>query len=218
MKKTTIAVAACAMLLGAAVALPGRPANVAVIDLQQVLPALDEQKYFEARAKQVDDAMAAEKDRLARELQDLTNELDSYKPGTPAYNEALKKVEAAAGAVNAQDQFGKLKSEAERASCWRDLIAHVKEATAAVAKEQHLDVVLSSDAAFPIEQTNLQGTRTQLLLKRVFFMAPEFDVSEAVAARANADFKQRGGILPPVVPAPGAPTAPAGAGNPATAK
>lgn len=215
MKKTTAFLGAAVLMLGAAMAFPQRPATVASVDIEKVFSGLDEQKFFEQRVKQVSDNMAAEKDRLGRELQDLSAELESYKPGTPPYNEALKKVEAAVGAMSAQDQFGQLKVEAEKASSMRDLYARVKDAAAALAKDQKIDYVLVNDSLATVEPANFAGTRQQLALRRFLYADASMDITAEVIARANADFKARGGVAPAPAAAPAATTPPAGGTKPA---
>ena len=120
--------------LVAAAAFPDRPARVAGIDVGRAFASLDEEKAMEASIKAVGERMVAEKDRLSRQLQDLNAELESYKPGSAPYNETLQKVEAAVGAMRAQDQFGQLKLEAEKASAMRELYARIRAAVDAVAK------------------------------------------------------------------------------------
>jgi hypothetical protein len=146
--------------------------------------------------------MVGEKDRMSRELQDLNAELESYKPGTPPYNDTLKKVEGAIGTMSAQDQFGQLKVEAERASGMRSLYIKVREAAAAVAKEGKIDYVIINDSIPPIEPAGFTATRQQLAMRRILFADNELDITDAVIARANAEFKSRGGTPPSGITAP----------------
>ncbi len=182
--------------LAAAAAFPDRPAKVASVDIERIFLQIDEQKSAEGAVKLLGERMAAEKDRLSRELQDLNAELESYKPGSAPYNETLQKVEAAIGAMSAQDQFGQLKVEAERANAMRTMYAHIREAAAAVAKEAGIDYVLINDSLPPIEPAGFVATRQQLAMRRVLFAAGDMDITDTVIARANADFKAAGGTVP----------------------
>ena len=159
---------------------------------------------MEASIKAVGERMVAEKDRLSRQLQDLNAELESYKPGSAPYNETLQKVEAAVGAMRAQDQFGQLKLEAEKASAMRELYARIRAAVDAVAKESSIDYVIVNDSMIPIEPAGLQATQQQLNNRRVLFASAEMDITDAVIARANADFKAKGGMVPAPAAAPAA--------------
>jgi len=194
--------------LVAAAAFPDRPARVAGIDVGRAFASLDEEKAMEATIKAVGERMVAEKDRLSRQLQDLNAELESYKPGSAPYNETLQKVEAAVGAMRAQDQFGQLKLEAEKASAMRELYARIRAAVDAVAKESSIDYVIVNDSMIAIEPAGLQATQQQLNNRRVLFASPEMDITDAVIARANADFKAKGGMVP-ATPAAPAGTSPA---------
>jgi Skp family chaperone for outer membrane proteins len=196
MRTRTIAIGLAVAALAAAAAFPDRPAKVASVDIERIFLQIDEQKSAEGAVKLLGERMAAEKDRLSRELQDLNAELESYKPGSAPYNETLQKVEAAIGAMSAQDQFGQLKVEAERANAMRTMYAHIREAAAAVAKEAGIDYVLINDSLPPIEPAGFVATRQQLAMRRVLFAAGDMDITDTVIARANADFKAAGGTVP----------------------
>ena len=194
--------AAAAIVLAAAAAFPDRPARVASVDVAKAFTSLDEQKSMEASIKSLGERMAGEKDRMSRELQDLNAELESYKPGTPPYNETLKKVEAAVGAMRAQDQFGQLKLEAERATALRELYARIRAASEAVAKDSNIDYVVVNDSLVPVEPAGLAATQQQLNTRRFLWANTEMDITDAVIARANADFKAKGGTIPAAPAAP----------------
>jgi Skp family chaperone for outer membrane proteins len=196
MRTRTIVIGLAVAALAAAAAFPDRPSKVASVDIERVFTQLDEQKSIEADIKRLGERMAAEKDRMSRELQDLNAELESYKPGSAPYNETLQKVEGAIGAMSAQDQFGQLKVEAERANAMRTLYAHVRDATAAVAKESGIDYVVINDSLPPIEPAGFVATKQQLAMRRVLFANGEMDITDAVIARANTDFKAAGGTVP----------------------
>ena len=193
--------------LAAAAAFPDRPSKVASIDIARAFASVDEQKSLEATIKSVGERMTAEKDRLGRQLQDLNAELESYKPGTPPYNETLKKVEAAVGAMRAQDQFGQLKLEAERATALRELYARIRAAAEAVSRDSNIDYVVVNDSLVPVEPAGLSATQQQLNTRRFLWANPEMDITDAVIARANADYKAKGGTVPTAPAAPVAPPA-----------
>ena len=104
--------------------------------------------------------------------------------------------------------------EFERANAVRTVYGHVQDAVAAVAKQMKLDMVFISDAGFGLEQGNLQSLSSQLTVRRLIYGSPEFDITDAVIAQANADQQKRGAMPAPVVTPstlPGAGAAPAGA-------
>jgi Skp family chaperone for outer membrane proteins len=95
-----------------------------------------------------------------------------------------------------------LKVEAERASGMRSLYIKVREAAAAVAKEGKIDYVIINDSIPPIEPAGFTATRQQLAMRRILFADNELDITDAVIARANAEFKSRGGTPPSGITAP----------------
>ena len=138
-----------------------------------------------------------------KKLQQVKAPKVQEKPDSVAeLNETLKKVEGAIGAMSAQDQFGQLKVEAERANAMRSLYVRVREAAAAVAKESNIDYVIINDAIPPIEPAGFAATRQQLAMRRMLFANGEMDITDAVIGKANADFKSRGGKVPPPPAAP----------------
>jgi len=77
-----------------------------------------------------------------------------------------------------------------------------KAAAAAVAKDSKLDYVVVNDAIPPIEPAGFAATRQQLAMRRVLFASTEMDITDAVIAKANTEFKSRGGSVPPALAAP----------------
>ena len=104
--------------------------------------------------------------------------------------------------MSAQDQFGQLKVEAERANSMRGLYVRVREAAATVAKESNIDYVIINDSIPPIEPAGFAATRQQLAMRRMLFANNEMDITDAVIAKANTEFKSRGGSVPPALAAP----------------
>ena len=64
--------------------------------------------------------------------------------------------------------------------------------------------MIVNDSMIPIEPAGLQATQQQLNNRRVLFASPEMDITDAVIARANADFKAKGGMVPAPAAAPAA--------------
>lgn len=215
MKLSHAILGAGALVLAAAAVFPSRPAVVAHVDIEMVFAKAAEVRANDTKVKATLDEFTRERTRMSQELQDLNAELDSYKPGTPPYNDALRKVEDAVANMRAQENYAKLKTEAQAATLLRDTYDHVKAAAAALAKENKLDYVVVNDSVAPIEPTGMQGTKQQMALRRFLYATEEFDITAAVIARMDADFVKRGGVIP-ATPAGGsgaAGTTGAGAGT-----
>jgi hypothetical protein len=59
----------------------------------------------------------------------------------------------------------------------------------------------------PVEPAGLSATQQQLNTRRFLWANPEMDITDAVIARANADYKAKGGTVPTAPAAPVAPPA-----------
>jgi Skp family chaperone for outer membrane proteins len=196
MKLSYALLGAGALVLAAAAIFPARPAVVATVDIEKVFEVIVETKANEAKARSMADALTADRDRMSRELQDLQSELESFKSGSPPWNEAFRKIEEAVASMRAQEQYGKMKLESESAGMMRELYGRVKTASEALAKEMKIDYVLVNDALAPIEPANMQATKQQMALRRFLYASSEFDLTPALVAKLDADFKARGGTVP----------------------
>ena len=79
---------------------------------------------------------------------------------------------------------------------WPSAAFAVADAAAAVAKAEGIDYVIINDSLPPVEPAGLVATKQQLAMRRVLFAAEDMDLTDAVIARANADFKAAGGTVP----------------------
>lgn len=204
MKISYAILAAGALVLAAAAAFPTRPAVVATVDIEQVFSTLAETAANEAKVRRMADALTADRDRMSRELQDLQGDLESYQSGSPAWNDAFRKIEEAVASMRAQEQYGKMKLESESAALMRDTYGRVKAACEAIAKENKIDYVLVNDSLAAIEMAGMQATKQQMALRRFLYASKEFDITPGLIARLDSEFKARGGTVP----------APAGSASP----
>ncbi|MBL9140608.1 MAG: OmpH family outer membrane protein [Phycisphaerae bacterium] len=196
MKISYAILGAGALVLAAAAAFPSRPAVVATVDIEKIFAEVAETKANETKVRQMADVMTAERDRMSRELQDLQAELESFKSGSPPWNEAFRKIEEAVATMRAQEQYSKLKLEGESATLMRDMYARIKSNSEALAKEHKIDYVIVNDSLAEIEPANMQGTKQQMALRRFLYASKEFDLTAELIARLDADFKSRGGTVP----------------------
>lgn len=207
MKLPYAILAAAVLALAAAMALPSQPAVIATVDIEKVFATIAETNANEAKVRLMADSFTTDRDRMSRDLQDLQAELESYKAGTPAWNEAFRKVEEAVSSMRAQEAYAKIKLETSSAAMMRDLYARVKAGTTAIAKANKINYVLVNDSLAAIEETGMQGTKQQMALRRFLYADPGMDMTTELIAWLDADFVARGGKLPAAPASGSAPTA-----------
>jgi len=213
-------IAACAPLTAAilwAARSPERPAVVACVDLDKTFSQLEQLKDADARRERIKSEMDRKIETLKEELQGLSEELESFKPGSATYLEAERKAIARSGDLQALQAFSELRREREVAEATREAYLAIRRACGTLAEEMKIDLVLIDDSIPPIFAADLQTTRNQINGRRVLYTNPQLDISDLVVERLNADFRKAQGAsgAAPGAAAQGAASAPgAGAATP----
>ncbi|MDA1007895.1 MAG: OmpH family outer membrane protein [Planctomycetota bacterium] len=172
---------------------PSQPVSIGCVNIERLFENLDAIKSLEVRRAKVQSELAARIDAKKAELVEMQEELESYAPGTPAYETAASHALEKAGELKAIEGYAELKMEAERANAMRDLYTQVKTVTAQVAAEQKLDIIFVDDASPPIQPANLAGTMEQINGRRMLFSASPLDITDLLVQRVNAALKSQSG-------------------------
>lgn len=193
-------VALCAPLTAAllwAARSPQHPAVIACVDLDKAFSQLEQLKDADARRERIKSEMDRKIEDLKGELQGLSEELESFKPGSATYLEAERKAIARSGDLQALQAFSELRREREVAEATREAYLAIRRACGELANEMKIDVVLIDDSIPPIFAADLQTTRNQINGRRVLYTNPQLDISDLVVERLNAGFrKAQGGQVP----------------------
>jgi len=182
--------------LGGASLLANKPAVAAAVDLEKVYDGLEEQKAADAALESMAAAMNADGEKRRKALDDLRAELESFKPGSPAFRETSNKIELELLRYNALVEFNRQKIEARRAEYIRGIYARVKETLATLSKEQGIDIVFLDDSIAPLDPSDAQRTMQQISARRMLYCNPSLDLTELLTTRMNDVFKASGGLAP----------------------
>ena len=189
-------IALCAPLTAAllwAARSPERPAVIACVDLDKTFSQLEQLKDADARRERIKSEMDRKIETLKEELQGLSEELESFKPGSATYLEAERKAIGRSGDLQALQAFSELRREREVAEATREAYLAIRRACGELASEMKIDVVLIDDSIPPIFAADLQTTRNQINGRRVLYTNPQLDISDLVVERLNADFRKAQG-------------------------
>jgi len=182
--------------LGGASLLANKPAVAAAVDLEKVYDGLEEQKAADAALESMAAAMNADGEKRRKALDDLRAELESFKPGSPAFRETSNKIELELLRYNALVEFNRQKIEARRAEYIRGIYARVKETLATLSREQGIDIVFLDDSIAPLDPSDAQRTMQQISARRMLYCNPSLDLTELLTTRMNDVFKASGGLAP----------------------
>ena len=136
--------------------------------------------------------LAAERDKLETELEKLSKEIDldktglkTLKPGSPDYLSAMKEILEKQARLQAQQEFFKRQMDIREQTIIESLFNDVVNATAEVAKEKGLDLVLEkSEPELPAINSN-ELTLT-ISTHKVLYSAGCEDITNAVLAKVDA--------------------------------
>lgn len=176
---------------------PDRPAVIACVDLDKTFSQLEQLKDADARRERIKGDMDKRIEALKEELQGLSEELESFKPGSATYLEAERKAIARSGDLNALQAFSELAREREVAEATREAYLAIRKACGELATEMKIDVVLIDDSIPPIFSADLQTTRNQINGRRILYTNPALDISDLVVERLNSSFRKAQGDAAP---------------------
>ena len=193
----TVACAAFALVLGAAVLRPlapaAEPSRLATIDLEKTYNSIQRYSDVQARIKKLAEDLEKQVEAAEAAVKDLEAELDSFQPGSDAQAAAVQKLQAAVGELRAQQQFANAKIELERARALRDTYVAIKDAARRFAEREGYDYILLDDSLPEMDPANAAKTMQQISARRFIFANHKSDVTDALIAFMNEDWKAASG-------------------------
>jgi len=137
--------------------------------------------------------LSAERDKMAAELEKLSKEIDAdkaslktLKTGTPDYTALMKEIFEKQGKLQAQQEFYKRQMDIRESQVIESLFKDVLKATAEVAKAKGLDLVLEqSEPDLPASNAN-ELTLT-ISTHKVLYYAGCPDITAEVLAKVDAN-------------------------------
>ncbi|MFM1869025.1 MAG: hypothetical protein RL591_2433 [Planctomycetota bacterium] len=193
----TIAAAAFALALGAAVLRPlapvAEPSRLATIDLEKTYNSIQRYSDVQTRLTQLAKDLETQVAAAEATVKDLESELDSFQPGSDAQAAAVQKLQAAVGELRAQQQFANAKIEMERARALRDTYVAIKDAARRFAEREGYDYILLDDSLPEMDPANAAKTMQQISARRFIFANHKSDVTDALVAFMNEDWKAASG-------------------------
>src|SRR5579871_2098298 len=165
---------------------PAPPAalHVGVVDAGKVYDQMNELKELVAAIRQKNDEYNAEGAKRVAELQGLTGQMKQFKEDSPQYNDLRKQVAEKNVALQVQKEVWQMELQRMERDALKTAHKRVVQASQEVAKDEHLDMVLS-DANPDLSNANTDQypgvSFKQLLLSRaVFYAGPNVDVTQKV--------------------------------------
>lgn len=165
------------------------PARIATIDLEKAYNSID--RFAAAQAKLKLSAEELDKKVKSAEsvVKDLESELESFQPGSESHSATIQKAQIAVGELKAMQDFARAKVEFERARVLRDTYLAIRDASRKLAERDGYDYILLDDSLPEMDPKNAAQTMQQISARRFIFATPKSDVTAALVALMNEEWK-----------------------------
>lgn len=193
-------------------AAPSQPTIVATFDLERTFNTIDQKKAAFAIITEMAEKLQADADAVRKELEQLTANLDIHPKGSAKALEAQQKLEYRTAEYRAQIEWIKLKLEAEKGRALKRIYFDIRGAVKEFAEKNNYSVVLVDDSVAEIPPGTLEDLNRQISARRIVYT--NADITDALIAHMNAEFKAAGNVVPAPATQPAAPAAkPAASGR-----
>lgn len=164
------------------------PTKLATINIGMVFEKLDEKNQFadevDKLTKKLDDDIAARKDALNKQTNDLGNLL---KPGTKDYNDAQEELVKGSVELQVKQQMRDRTVDIETRVRYAKLYKDVNDAIAAYAKANGIALVFGTDNPDLSASRSTEELFSRVASRKIMYADPSFDITQAVIDKMNAD-------------------------------
>ena len=159
--------------------------NVATVS-EKYQKTTDLEAQFDALRRRLGQERDAMKDKLDRANRSLQEEL---KPNTEEYRQRKRDIAIMEAELQWFIDNEGQKVEKGLAESLRNIFDDIQAAVREVAEEQGIEIVLAADRLPGESPDSPAQTRQMILLQKVLYWKPEVDLTEAVIARLNKNYK-----------------------------
>ena len=186
-----LALAASLLIAGPAAA-QQKQIRIAVVNPSRVFNEMQETKELRTQLESDRQRLAATEAEKKAELDKLAAERKVYKPDSPQAEEKNQQLMQKAMEYEVWGKYAKLEAERKQKRQMRTLFAKIEQATSEVAKQQGIDVVLTSSAPeLPesLDGISIEQLRGVLNARTVLYASDAADISGAVITVLDARLK-----------------------------
>lgn len=167
------------------------PTAAAVVDLQVLLENLDERTEREADVARERERLQQEAEQKRSQLQQIRNELDMLKAGTPNFREKQAELQKTAIELNVWTQYQQQRINRETGLMIEDLYRKCLDAVEATAEDAGYDMVFFKESSPDFNYENPQQLSAQISVRKLLWSSDEVDITNAVAQRMNNAFNNQ---------------------------
>lgn len=168
-----------------------RQGKIVVLDVTKALTECQEYLAHEKDSEKKSNDARIEMGRLKQEVDAISEELKNvYEPGTAEYSSKLKIWFEKNASLEAMNEYMKETLTIEARTWTEALYSKLTAATAAVAREEGISLVINKDDTKLAAATNLQELFSIIRGKQVLYNSPTLDITGLVIEKMDASFNK----------------------------
>jgi Skp family chaperone for outer membrane proteins len=186
------------------------PIAIGVVRTGDVIRGMSEMKKMQTDGHARLAELQQKEQQLEKELQALQQHRDNQvKPGSQQFIDESNQIDEKQVQLQMWGQVSSMQLDRWKKQVMKDIYDHVAAATAQIAEQQHLDLVIADEnpeIGPDMDKVTSQQLQAILASRAVLFCNKKADITGEVAAQVEADFAKQGqaaGAPPIPAPAPG---------------
>jgi Skp family chaperone for outer membrane proteins len=207
--------AACLLLSLALPAAAQQKLRVATLDRKRVYNEMQETRDLQGQLDAQRNQLNAQSKEKETEIDNLKKQRQVMRPDSPQVEDLNKQILQKLVEYETWTKFVKLDAERNLKKQMRILFNKIDAATAEVAKQQGIDLVVADQPKLPdaLEGITLEQLSGALMSRQILYAGENPDISSAVIANLDAKYKAGGGGTAAPAPAPARTPVPAPTGK-----
>jgi len=173
--------------------------RIGVVRVGQIYHSMQEGKKFEAEFRNRRSQLQQDQQKRTDELNQLVSQREQLKPGSAQWNDLRAQIDQKTAELEIAKQMAQLQLDRYRKTSVKQAYDHIADAVAAIAEQQHLDLVIADSSpeflgpdldAIPYAQLD-----QMLAARAVLFANKKADITDEVLLMVDANFaKQNTGV------------------------
>ncbi len=170
-----------------------RPVAIAVVDVEKVFEALDEQTSVKADLTSRINSLQKWEQGQRKAVQTKQGELDVLPQDSKEYKQTQAQVEQMLIGLQVELEFRRRQIEREKAVQTEGLYRKILGMVERVAKAQRYDLVLFKDRTPEMRGANQQQVAALIQVRKLLYSAPDLDITDQITQKMNNEFNNAAG-------------------------
>lgn len=181
------------VLLGAWASPAAAQVRIGVVDIERVLDNSEEVSAWQEARRQMNDQLRTEMQPDVNRLQEIERQIQNLSRESAQYRDLRREGLLLQASLQARQQVVHGEQQEEILRFQLDLVRRVQQASAEVARERGLDLIMRRRSDIPRSDAETPPERLQQILDNhdFYYVSPQLDVTSEVITKLNELYRQR---------------------------